>query len=243
MREDVPRSVDRLGREGHGGDRPEHDGLRINPGDTHPAGPTDVVLPVAASAGPGLSMEACPALVMEDADEGIRPVLPGPPPSVPATALGDQCCRVGRVVQDGLVAARNLLGVAIPTPDDEAEIRPIWRQRWALVSLDIGFDTGTPSGRAMASMMAVFSQLERELIGQRTRDALRALKAKGVQLGRPRQLPAEVAAQIAELRKAGATLQSIADRLNNEHVPTAQAGAFWRPSSVRAVLHYASPAD
>ena len=114
------------------------------------------------------------------------------------------------------------------------------RQHWALVSLDIGFDTGTPSGRAMASMMAVFSQLERELIGQRTRDALRALQARGVRLGRPRQLPGAVAARIAESRRAGATLQAIADELNADGIATAQGGAKWRPSSVRSVLHYTS---
>src|SRR5436853_5327246 len=45
-------------------------------------------------------------------------------------------------------------------------------RQWALVALDLGVDTTTPSGELMASVLASFAQFERRIIGQRTRDAL-----------------------------------------------------------------------
>ena len=40
------------------------------------------------------------------------------------------------------------------------------------------------------------------------------------------------------MRAQGMTLQAIADRLNEEGVPTVRGGAEWRPSSVRSGLGY-----
>ena len=110
------------------------------------------------------------------------------------------------------------------------------RERWALVALDVAVDTTTPSGRAMANMMGVFAQLERDLIAQRTTDALRVRKAQGVRLGRDRAIPPEVAERIRAERSRGATLQSIADALNDDGVATARGGKRWWPSTIGAVL-------
>lgn len=51
---------------------------------------------------------------------------------------------------------------------------------WQLAALDFPADLTTPSGEAMAGVMAVFAQLERRLISQRTKDALAIRKAAGV---------------------------------------------------------------
>jgi DNA invertase Pin-like site-specific DNA recombinase len=110
------------------------------------------------------------------------------------------------------------------------------REHWALVALDVNVDTSTPSGKAMASMMGVFAQLERDLIGQRTREALAVKRREGVQLGRPRLLPEAVVARIVAERAEGAALQLIADRLTAEGVPGGQGGQRWYASTVRAVL-------
>jgi len=110
------------------------------------------------------------------------------------------------------------------------------REHWALVALDVNVDTTTPSGKAMASMMGVFAQLERDLIGQRTREALAIRRREGVQLGRPRLLPEAVVARIVAERAEGAALQLIADRLTAEGVPGGQGGRRWYASTVRAVL-------
>jgi DNA invertase Pin-like site-specific DNA recombinase len=110
------------------------------------------------------------------------------------------------------------------------------RERWALVALDLGVDTSTPAGEAMASVLATFAQLERRLIGERTKDALAAKKAAGVRLGRPASIPADVAIRISELRAAGLTLRAIGDCLNGEGVPTVSGRSGWRISTVQRVL-------
>jgi len=108
------------------------------------------------------------------------------------------------------------------------------KQGWALVALDC-VDTTTPSGEAMANMLATFAQFERRLIGQRTRDALAVKKRQGVRLGRPRTLPEEVRQRIVAARQAGLTLAAIAHTLNSEGVATAQGGQRWYPATVRKI--------
>jgi DNA invertase Pin-like site-specific DNA recombinase len=83
-------------------------------------------------------------------------------------------------------------------------------------------------------MLAVFAQFERDLISERTRDALAVRRAQGVHTGRRSTLPAEIRARIRLERAAGSTWQAIADKLNGDAVPTGQGGSCWRPSSVRA---------
>lgn len=108
-------------------------------------------------------------------------------------------------------------------------------ERWELIALDLGVDTSTPQGQLMANVMASFAAYERELIRQRTRDALAALKNRGVRLGRPVAVPADVRAMVGRWRAAGATWQGCADALNAAGVPTAHGGARWYASTVRGV--------
>lgn len=110
------------------------------------------------------------------------------------------------------------------------------REHWALVALDVGIDTSTPAGEAMANVLATFAQFERRLISQRTRDALAIRRSQGVRLGRERVIPTEVFERIRAERTAGATLQSIADGLNRDEVPTTRGGRVWYPSTVRSVV-------
>jgi len=110
------------------------------------------------------------------------------------------------------------------------------RQHWALVALDVAVDTSTPSGEAMANMLATFSQFERRLISQRTKEALAVKKAEGVRLGRPPTMPQAVVRRIQRQRARGDSLRKIADDLNEAGVPTAQGGAQWYAATVRHVL-------
>jgi DNA invertase Pin-like site-specific DNA recombinase len=109
------------------------------------------------------------------------------------------------------------------------------RQGWALVALDLGVDTSTPSGEMMANVLASFAQYERRLISQRTKDALAVKRSQGVRLGRPMTLDPKVRARVRRLRSLGWTYARIAKRLNEEGVETAHGGARWYSSSVRAV--------
>jgi DNA invertase Pin-like site-specific DNA recombinase len=110
------------------------------------------------------------------------------------------------------------------------------REGWALIVLDMDVDTSTPVGEAMANVFATFAQFERRLIGQRTREALQARRAQGVQLGRPPAIDKKTEAYIVQRHRAGATFQSIADALNRRKVPTPHGGALWRPSALQRVV-------
>jgi len=88
------------------------------------------------------------------------------------------------------------------------------------------FDTTTPMGRAMMGMIGVWSQLEADLVSERTRDALQHVRSTGRRLGPPPtalKVP-ESAERIRALRKKGHSLRDICDILNNEGVPTARGG-------------------
>jgi DNA invertase Pin-like site-specific DNA recombinase len=110
------------------------------------------------------------------------------------------------------------------------------RQHWALVALDVAVDTSTPSGEAMANMLATFAQFERRLISQRAKEALAVKKASGVRLGRPPTMPESVVRRIQRQRAQGDSLRKIAEDLNESGVPTAQGGARWYAATVRHVL-------
>ena len=88
------------------------------------------------------------------------------------------------------------------------------------------FDTTTPSGRAMLGMISTFSQLERDTVAQRTRDALRNKQANGGHVGAPAYgfrvvdhslvaVPEELAIvrEVKLLRVDGKTLRNIARSL------------------------------
>ena len=113
------------------------------------------------------------------------------------------------------------------------------KQGWGLIALDCAVDTTTPAGEAMAHMLATFAQFERRLIGQRTKEALAARRAEGVQLGRPRNLDTKIVRRIVRERRKGASLTKIADDLTRDGVPTAQGGKRWYASTIKAVLSYA----
>lgn len=109
------------------------------------------------------------------------------------------------------------------------------RQGWALNVLDLGVDTSTASGELVANVIMAVAQWERRVIGERTSAAMQQLKAQGVRLGRPIDLPEPVRNRVALERANGRTLQAIADGLTTDGVPTARGGK-WRPATISAVL-------
>ena len=109
------------------------------------------------------------------------------------------------------------------------------REGWSIVALDIGVDTSTINGELVANIIMALAQWERRIIGQRTKDALGAVRERGVKLGRPSGLDAGTVALISLLRRQGNSYHAIAKMLNADDVPTGQGGARWYPSSVRSV--------
>ncbi len=101
-------------------------------------------------------------------------------------------------------------------------------------------------------ILAAVAEHEREMISKRTKDALKAAKARGVKLGNPTPLPAlEIASNvlkeqtrlfrdtvrplIEQLRAQGYTLTAIAEELNSRKIPTAR-GGLWYAMTVRNML-------
>ena len=109
------------------------------------------------------------------------------------------------------------------------------RAGWSLVLLDLGVDTTSVMGEAMANMVANFAQAERRRIGERTKDALAQRRAQGVHLGRPVTLPKQVAVRIVREHRRGASWSAIARDLNDDDIPTAQGGGSWWPATVRGI--------
>lgn len=111
------------------------------------------------------------------------------------------------------------------------------RRRWGLVLLSPNIDTSDPAGRFTANVLASVAQYERELIGVRTREGMAQRRTEGVVFGRPvTDEMLSVYRRIAALHKARWSMNSIADLLTEQQVPTANGGKRWYTSTVKAVL-------
>ena len=122
----------------------------------------------------------------------------------------------------------------------------------ALISVSESLDTSSPAGRLVLNIMMSVSQWEREAIGERTRDALRQLKAQGKSTGTPVYgfqrgadgLVPHVGEQamlsvVRDCRAAGFSLKATAEALN-EAGYTTRAGTPWRMEYVRSLLKTAA---
>ncbi len=125
------------------------------------------------------------------------------------------------------------------------------------ISIAEQFDTHSASGRMFVKMMTLFSEYERELIGERTRDALAHLRAQGVQMGTAalgwdhgtkdelneagrrrifyNDKELEIVDLIVELRDQGQTLRAIAAHLSHKGCKTKRGGR-WQANTIRKVL-------
>ena len=95
------------------------------------------------------------------------------------------------------------------------------------VSLTEALDLTTPAGRAMAGLLSVFSEFEREILRERTRAGLVQARLNGKRLGRPATAALHTA-EIRKLHRAGIAKAEIARRLGVGR------------TSVRRILGYSS---
>ena len=114
----------------------------------------------------------------------------------------------------------------------EIDLVLVWRlDRWGrsvtdllatlqeLEHLDVGFvsltealDLTTPAGRAMAGLLAIFAEFERESLRERTLAGLAHARQNGKRLGRP-ATAALHAAEVRRLHRAGVSKSEIARQL------------------------------
>jgi DNA invertase Pin-like site-specific DNA recombinase len=80
------------------------------------------------------------------------------------------------------------------------------------VSLTEALDLTTPAGRAMAALLAVFAEFEREILRERVRAGLAHARQNGKRLGRPATAARHVS-EIRKLHRAGVSKSEIARRL------------------------------
>jgi site-specific DNA recombinase len=121
-----------------------------------------------------------------------------------------------------------------------------------LFSLSDSIDTRTAAGRMVLNMLLVVSQWEREIIGERTREALRHKIRKGQRVGRVlygydlavdgKTLVVNESEQrtiglIKELRSAGRSLEQIATELSQRGIPTKAGLNNWVHTAVRRILN------
>src|SRR5271165_6840405 len=115
----------------------------------------------------------------------------------------------------------------------EIDVVVVWRlDRWGrsvadllatlqeLAHLDVGFvsltealDLTTPAGRAMAALLAVFAEFEREILRERVRAGLAHARQNGKKLGRPITAGLHVN-QVHKLHRSGVSKSEISRRLS-----------------------------
>jgi putative DNA-invertase from lambdoid prophage Rac len=103
--------------------------------------------------------------------------------------------RWGRSLPDLVVTLRELIGLGV-----------------GFVSLTEALDLTTPTGRAMAGMLAVFAEFEREILRERVRAGVARARKEGRPHGRPRTASLK-ADQVLRLKAERVSHSEIARRL------------------------------
>ena len=118
----------------------------------------------------------------------------------------------------------------------------------AFSSLQDNFDTATANGRMVMNILATLAQWERDIISERTRDAMQFMKKDLKLIGaipfgydcsngslsiNPEE--AIVVQKMAALRKKGRSYQKIAAHLNSKSIPSKNGGK-WHPKTVMSIL-------
>jgi len=80
-------------------------------------------------------------------------------------------------------------------------------------SISDGLDSTTPTGRAMLQMLAIFAEMERDFIRERTMAGLTAAKARGRVGGRPKKVDDDVHRLAQLARDDGRSIPKIAESL------------------------------
>ncbi|MFO0969295.1 MAG: recombinase family protein [Gemmataceae bacterium] len=140
--------------------------------------------------------------------------------------------------------------------DAAATIADFDRKGIELVAIAEGFDMTNPYGRAMAQMASVFAELERAMIRERTKAALKVKRTRGERISRyvpfgwtfgaERRLvenaeEQEAIALMRRLREEGMSYRTIAAELQRRGI-LPKRGAQWIHTTVKGILSRAKVA-
>jgi DNA invertase Pin-like site-specific DNA recombinase len=90
-------------------------------------------------------------------------------------------------------------------------IEDLERREVVLKSIREGVDYSTIAGRLVTQILVSVAEMERRLIGERTRLALDAKRRAGVRLGCPAKYSALTVQRVQELRAQGRTVRDVAN--------------------------------
>jgi DNA invertase Pin-like site-specific DNA recombinase len=153
----------------------------------------------------------------------VAPVgRPGMSAALAVLCAGDADVLVAAKLDRLSRSTRHMLGLV----DESA------RCGFSIVTADGAVDSSTPMGRFITTAMSGVAELEREMISQRTTDALAQLKARGARLGGPVTTPQVIRERVAELRAAGLSLAKVTAALNVEGHRTS-VGTPWTRAGVQ----------
>lgn len=103
-----------------------------------------------------------------------------------------------------------------------ALLEDLHRRGVHVVSKREGLDYSTPTGRLVCQVLVSVAELERNLISERTKVALAALKASGKQLGRRPSITPEQIEKAKALIAEGASLRAAAAEVGVSHARLSQ---------------------
>lgn len=164
-------------------------------------------------------------------DEGVSGKIVGP-------QLLEVLQRLASGQADGLVVSK-LDRLSRSIINAATTIENAQKHGWSLVVLDMDLDLTTAAGRMLAGQLILFAQYERELIGERTKAALAAKKARNEPIGRPSQVVARVRRRIVQDRDSGLSFEEIARQLAADEILSPGGLSTWQPSTVRRVYRSA----
>lgn len=147
----------------------------------------------------------------------------------------------------------SLSRLARSTKDALAIGEAVAKKKADMVSLTEQIDTTTAAGKMMFQMLSVLAEFERNLVAERTTNALQHKKRTGQKYtnqtpygfeaieGRLVEVKqeAKIVAEIQASRTGGNTLQFIADSLNTRGIPT-KTGKQWAPATIHLLLKRSS---
>jgi len=156
----------------------------------------------------------------------------------------------------GVLVVYSLSRLARSTKDTLAIAERLERSNADLVSLSERIDTTSAAGKMVFRMLAVLAEFERDLVSERTTEAMNHKRRLGQRIsGRLRfgwDLKADgislvenveeqrVLELIGELKESGESLRAIAAELSRRGIPTKEGRTEWKHSTVAGILSRAA---